>query len=52
MVAEATKNIMLGNGIDDLHEERKLPIYRDVEKELNRAVKRKVSWQDPVALIV
>ncbi|KAL1210521.1 hypothetical protein V5N11_006844 [Cardamine amara subsp. amara] len=52
MVAEATMNTMLGNGIGDLHDERKLPVYRDVEKELNRAVKRKVTWQDPVALIV
>ncbi|ESQ54133.1 hypothetical protein EUTSA_v10026294mg [Eutrema salsugineum] len=48
MVAEATKNAMVG----DLHGELKLPICRDLEKELNRAVKRKVSWQDPVALSV
>ncbi|KAG2245410.1 hypothetical protein Bca52824_092721 [Brassica carinata] len=53
VVAEATKNARLGNGIDDLHGGMKLPICRDVEKELNRtAVKRKVSWQDPVALSV
>uniref|UniRef100_A0A1J3J6X2 Uncharacterized protein n=1 Tax=Noccaea caerulescens TaxID=107243 RepID=A0A1J3J6X2_NOCCA len=52
MVAGATKNAMLGNGINDLHCEMKLPICRDVEKELNRAVKRKVTWQDPVALSV
>lgn len=47
MVAEAMKNAML-----DLHGERKLPICGNVEKELNRRVKRKVSWQDPVALSV
>ncbi|KAJ0251755.1 Uncharacterized protein HA466_0126710 [Hirschfeldia incana] len=53
VVVEATKKAMLGNGIDDLHGGMKLPICRDVEKELNRAaVKRKVSWQDPVALSV
>ncbi|KAF8052516.1 hypothetical protein N665_1549s0003 [Sinapis alba] len=53
VVAEATKKAMLGNGVDDLHGGMKLPICRDVEKELNRAaVKRKVSWQDPVALSV
>lgn len=53
MVAGATtKKAMLGNGIEDLHCEMKLPICRDVEKELNRAVKRKVTWQDPVALSV
>ncbi|KAJ4873073.1 Uncharacterized protein Rs2_45264 [Raphanus sativus] len=47
---EATKNGMIGNGIDC---EMKLPICRDVEKEISRAVKRKVvSWQDPVALRV
>lgn len=52
MVVEATKKAMLGSGNDDLCE-MKLPICRDVEKELNRAaVKRKVSWQDPVALSV
>jgi hypothetical protein len=52
MVAEAMKNAMLDNRISDLHVERKLPICGDVEKELNRAVKRKVTWQDPVALSV
>ncbi|CAN6915479.1 unnamed protein product [Brassica oleracea] len=46
---EATKKVMLGNGIDC---EMKLPICRDVGKEISRAVKRKVSWQDPVALRV
>ncbi|CAH8355718.1 unnamed protein product [Eruca vesicaria subsp. sativa] len=46
---EATKKAMFGNGIDC---EMKLPICRDVEKEMSRAVKRKVSWQDPVALRV
>lgn len=51
--AEATENATLGNGNVDLHCEMKLPICRDVEKEMNnRAVKRKVSWQDPVALSV
>ncbi|CAN8326661.1 unnamed protein product [Cochlearia groenlandica] len=49
MVAEATtKNGMVG----DRRGELKLPICRDVEKELSRAVKRKVTWQDPVALSV
>ncbi|KAG5413096.1 hypothetical protein IGI04_000663 [Brassica rapa subsp. trilocularis] len=53
VVVEATKKAMLGSGNDDLRCEMKLPICRDVEKELNRAaVKRKVSWQDPVALSV
>lgn len=53
MLAEATKKEVLGDGIDDLRGGMKLPICRDVEKELNRtAVKRKVSWQDPVALSV
>ncbi|CAH8352883.1 unnamed protein product [Eruca vesicaria subsp. sativa] len=53
VIAQATKKAMLGNGNDDVHCEMKLPICRDVEKELNRAaVKRKVSWQDPVALSV
>ncbi|KAF8097498.1 hypothetical protein N665_0286s0009 [Sinapis alba] len=47
--SEATKNVMIGNGIDC---EMKLPVCRDVEKEISRAVKRKVSWQDPVALRV
>ncbi|KAJ0262984.1 Uncharacterized protein HA466_0034280 [Hirschfeldia incana] len=46
---EATKVAAIGNGIDC---EMKLPICRDVEKEISRAVKRKVSWQDPVALRV
>ncbi|KAJ4899046.1 Uncharacterized protein Rs2_12997 [Raphanus sativus] len=48
---EAAKNTMIGNGMDC---EMKLPICRDVEKEISRAaVKRKVvSWQDPVALRV
>ncbi|XP_010432962.1 PREDICTED: uncharacterized protein LOC104717128 [Camelina sativa] len=51
MVAEAMKNAMLDNRISDLHDnKRKLPICGDVEKELHRAVKRKVTWQDPVAL--
>ncbi|CAN8273400.1 unnamed protein product [Cochlearia groenlandica] len=50
MVAEAMKNAMRGQGIHDLHGEIKLPICGDGEKELSRGVKRKVSWQDPVAL--
>ncbi|XP_010447692.1 PREDICTED: uncharacterized protein LOC104730246 [Camelina sativa] len=51
MVAEAMKNAMLDNRVSDLHDnKRKLPICGDVEKELHRAVKRKVTWQDPVAL--
>ncbi|CAL9227485.1 unnamed protein product [Arabidopsis halleri] len=52
MVVESMKNAMRDNRISDLHGERKLPICGDVEKELNRAVKRKVTWQDPVALSV
>ncbi|KAF3527909.1 hypothetical protein DY000_02036948 [Brassica cretica] len=53
VVVEATKKAMLGSGNDDLRCEMNLPICRDVEKELSRAaVKRKVSWQDPVALSV
>ncbi|EOA18618.1 hypothetical protein CARUB_v10007192mg [Capsella rubella] len=52
MVAGAMKNAMLGNRISDLHDKRQLPICGDVEKKLNRGVKRKVSWQDPVALSV
>lgn len=52
MVVESMKNAMRDNRISDLHGERKLPICVDVEKELNRAVKRKVTWQDPVALSV
>ncbi|XP_010438152.1 PREDICTED: uncharacterized protein LOC104721780 [Camelina sativa] len=51
MVAEAMKNAMLDSRISDLPDnKRKLPICGDVEKELHRAVKRKVTWQDPVAL--
>ncbi|XP_010526319.1 PREDICTED: uncharacterized protein LOC104803918 [Tarenaya hassleriana] len=48
--AEDMKSRVLGN--DELQGEIKLPICKNVKKGLNRGVKRKVSWQDPVALRV
>ncbi|XP_010548635.1 PREDICTED: uncharacterized protein LOC104819991 [Tarenaya hassleriana] len=49
---EDRKNTMPDIGNDELQGEIKLAICRNLKKGLSRAGKRKVSWQDPVALRV
>ncbi|KAJ4873381.1 hypothetical protein Rs2_44938 [Raphanus sativus] len=47
VLAEATKKEVLGDGIDDLRGGMKLPICRDVEKELNNSSEEEGFMADP-----
>ncbi|KAI8565724.1 hypothetical protein RHMOL_Rhmol03G0283400 [Rhododendron molle] len=52
LTMEERKKIVMRGGTDEQHNELKLAMCRNVGNGPNRVGKRKISWQDPVALEV
>ncbi len=52
MRSDESKKSLLRGGSDEQHNDMKLSICRNIGSGSNRAGKRKISWQDQVALRV